>query len=33
MIFEKGFSRVAGVMEKKFTRLIEGTGKVFGIKI
>jgi AraC-like DNA-binding protein len=32
IVFEKDNSRIVGVMEGKFSRLIEGKGKVFGIK-
>ncbi len=32
LVFEKGHSRVVGVVRGKFTRILEGKGGVFGIK-
>lgn len=32
IVLERGFSRVAGVCRSRFSRLLEGTGVVFGIK-
>jgi AraC-like DNA-binding protein len=32
LVFERGRSRIYGVVRRKFTRLLEGKGQVFGIK-
>src|ERR1700761_4838949 len=32
LVFEKDFTRVAGVSKGKFTRILQGKGNVFGIK-